>query len=234
MKRYDIINTLLRYRRPATYLEIGLARGVNWFRVRAERKIGVEPRDVFTAGKVSRPRKLLFRLSQWRGALFYTMTSDEFFKRVAADVFSGQPIDVAFIDGWHSYEQSLRDVENCLPYLAVRGVIVLHDCNPLSAAATARTPEEALALSGGQAGWNGDVWKTIVHLRSRRSDLAVCVLDCDEGLGVIRRGRTPRALPYRRADIERMTFADLAGSRATLLNLQPAASEVLKEVVLAG
>lgn len=232
MKRYDVINTLLRARRPATYLEIGLARGDCWFRVRAERKIGVEPRDVFASAKVTGPRKLLFHLSQWRGAQIYAMTSDEFWQQTALEVFSEHAIDVAFIDGWHSYEQSLRDVQNCLPWLAQRGVIVLHDCNPMTEAATAPTPAEALALSGGRSGWNGDVWKTIVHLRSLREDVGVRVLDCDEGLGLVWRGRAARLLPFGQADIVSMAYADLAANRVELLNLHPMSDDVLREHVL--
>lgn len=32
--------------------------------------------------------------------------------------------------------------------------------------------------------WSGDVWKSIVHLRSIRPDLRVAVLDCDSGVGI--------------------------------------------------
>lgn len=227
MRRFDVINYLLDERVEATYLEIGLATGENWFRVRAARKIGVEPRDVFTTKKVPWYGKLMFRVSLMRGARIFAVTSDEFFDTLAEEVFAQKGIDVAFIDGWHSYAQSLRDVNGCLRFLKRDGVIVLHDCNPLTAAATAPTPAEALALSQGRGGWNGDVWKTIVHLRSQRADLQVCVVDCDEGLGIVRRGPAEYILPLSTLEMERLTFSDLERDRLKLLNLRDA-GEIIK------
>lgn len=224
MKRYEVINALLQKRTPATYLEIGLARGENWFRVRAAHKIGIEPRDVFTSEKISWGRKLFFSFSRWRGAQIWAVTSDNYFNHLsAADLVPGR-IDVAFIDGWHSYDQSLKDVLNCLTWLDRAGVIVLHDCNPESAAAAAPTPQEALALSEGKSGWNGDVWKTIVHLRSLRRDLSVCVLDCDEGLGIISFGAPENVLDYTADQIAELTYDTLQRERRSLLNLKSPAA----------
>ena len=219
MKRYTVINALLKGRQEAMYLEIGLATGDSWFRVRAPRKVGVDPRDVFTADKVTWYRKLLFELSRLAGAKFFALTSDEFFTRKAERLFAQSKIDVAFIDGWHSYEQSRKDVEACLRWLKADGEIVLLDCNPQSAAATAATPQEALKLSNYKSGWNGDVWKTIVYLRSMRPDLDIVVLDCDEGLGIIRFGRPRTMLSYTPAAILTLTYEDLAAKRNELLNL---------------
>ena len=61
----------------------------------------------------------------------------------------------------------------------------MHDCCPTtpSMAFPAKSFAEAEAqnmnLPGWTSDWCGDVWKTIVHLRSSRNDLAVAVLDCD-------------------------------------------------------
>ncbi|OHB20674.1 MAG: hypothetical protein A2854_04640 [Parcubacteria group bacterium RIFCSPHIGHO2_01_FULL_56_18] len=227
MQRYHVINALLRARTRPTYLEIGLAIGDAWFRVRAANKIGVDPRNVFTADKVVWYRKLLFEISRLAGAEFFAVTSDEFFSRFAPRVLTRHPVDVAFIDGWHSYEQSLRDVQHALLYLKPEGVIVLHDCNPPSAIATARTPEEAIAQ---QSGWNGDVWKTIVYLRSTQPDLGVSVLDCDEGLGIIHSGHPERRLHFTENDIWDMSYDDLARHRQEWLNLQPAELSLLQVI----
>ena len=66
---------------------------------------------------------------------FYRMfrkTSDDFFSLDAHKVFKENKIDVAFIDGLHTYEQSLRDAVNCLKYLNKGGLHYIHDCNPQS------------------------------------------------------------------------------------------------------
>jgi len=220
MWRYNIINDLLLGRTDATYLEIGLATGDCWFRVKADNKIGVDPRNVFTADKISWPRKLLFEASRLRGAKFFVETSDDFFTQHAPTLFGQQRVDVVFIDGWHSYEQSLKDALNCLPWLKADGAIVIHDCSPAVAAATATTPKEALELPDSNGLWNGDVWKTIVHLRSTRKDLDVSVLDCDQGLGIVKFGRPEKLLNYTDDEITAMTFDDLNSSRQELLNLQ--------------
>jgi hypothetical protein len=71
--------------------------------------------------------------------------------------------------------------------------------------------------------WSGDVWKAIVHLRSTRDDLRIAVLNCDFGVGVIRKGLPESKLSYSEAEIEALSYADLAADRKRLLNLKPPA-----------
>ena len=70
-------------------------------------------------------------------------------------------------------------------------------------------------------GTRGDVWKGIVHLRSSRDDLQVAVLNCDRGVGVVRKGSPESRLPYSPAQIEALNYADLAADRERMLNLKP-------------
>ena len=67
-------------------------------------------------------------------ARYYEMPSDEFFKQHAAGLFTQQAVDICLVDGMHEYHYALRDVENALRYLQQDGVIIMHDCNPASAA----------------------------------------------------------------------------------------------------
>jgi hypothetical protein len=85
-------------------------------------------------------------------------------------------------------------VDEVLEFLKPDGVIIMHDCNPLSevAALPAASYEHAANIMGFSGEWNGDVWKTIVNLRSTRKDLDIFVLDCDQGLGIIA-SREPQA-----------------------------------------
>jgi hypothetical protein len=73
----------------------------------------------------------------------------------------------------------------------------------------------------GLPAWSGDVWKTIVHLRSTRHDLRIAVLRCDRGVGVVRKGFPESRLSYSAAQIEALDYADLAADRERLLNLKP-------------
>ena len=43
------------------------------------------------------------------------------------------------------------------------GVVVVHDCNPASAAAAAPTLEEAARTDGFIGEWNGEVYRAIVR-----------------------------------------------------------------------
>ena len=161
------------------------------------------------------------------------VTSDEFFEKYAGQMLS-EGIDVALVDGLHTYEQSLRDVENCLKYLNPGGVIVMHDCNPLNVAMgwpTNSTIDEvkALARKGELPGWNnvwnGDVWKSVLHLRKSRPDLTVFTLDLDWGLGVVSK-RTPigNGHPVPAVNLEEikdLDYAFLEKQREGSLNLQP-------------
>jgi hypothetical protein len=46
---------------------------------------------------------------------YYQTASDDFFAEQAENL-DAPGLDFAFIDGLHTYDQSLRDVENCLRY----------------------------------------------------------------------------------------------------------------------
>ena len=121
MERLNIIQTVVEMTRAKTYLEIGVASGAIFFRVKARHKIAVDPRFEFSTMK--RLRYLI--KNPWNIAnKYYEMTSDEFFQNEGANV-EQSGIDVAFVDGLHTFEQSLTDVSNCLRYLNKGGVIIL-------------------------------------------------------------------------------------------------------------
>lgn len=108
------------------------------------------------------------------GCTTYNMTSDEFFATADMDY------DIVFVDGRHTEEQSFKDVENALMILKENGTVVMHDCNP---------PTEWHQRDvKGKGDWNGTVWKAFAKLRMSRRDLSMLTVDCDWGVGIIRRG----------------------------------------------
>lgn len=141
-----------------------------------------------------------------RRPVSHVMTSDEFFERGHAGVY-----DVVFIDGLHLAHQVEKDVEHALGALKPGGAIILHDCNPLTA--DAQTDDY-----DGKKHWNGTVWKAWVKLRATRADLAMHVVDIDEGCGVIRRGRQD-VIAVDNLDYDQMSFDALAAARSRWLNL---------------
>jgi spermidine synthase len=217
MNRITVINAILKSAGGGTYLEIGVDYGLSFVCVRAEKKIALDPQIRLL------PFLKILDVFSVKERCYFQLTSDEFFEKHFAVLEPGG-INVAFVDGLHTYGQSLRDCHNCLEHLSPGGVIVVHDCNPQTKAAASPVGsiQEAKrpALPDWTTQWSGDVWKTIVNLRSTRPDLEVMVLDCDYGIGLIRKSRAENPLRYSEEEITEMTYADLEANRETLLNLK--------------
>ena len=223
MNRIKAVQQALDGRARRVYLEIGVCRGVAFRHITADEKVAVDPAFKLSA----RARRLAD--AKARATHYFETTSDAFFANETA-FLEQHGIDVALIDGLHTYRQVVRDVENTLRYLRDDGVIFLHDCNPANASiafpATSYADFRAQhrwrdLLWVSRPLWSGDVWKAIVHLRSTRHDLRITVLNCDLGVGVVRKGFPESRLSYAAGQIEALDYADLAADRDRLLNLKP-------------
>jgi intracellular sulfur oxidation DsrE/DsrF family protein len=221
LNRVDIVQQAIDYCKARNYLEIGVKKGKLFLDVRARKKLAIDP-----VLKISAKRK-------WKHCLrnifnifneYYEMTSDHYFATQTSRLTRLKKVDVAFIDGQHTYQQSLTDVNNCLKYLSKKGVVLMHDCSPQSdvQACPAQSREHADRISpdGKTTEWSGDVWKTIVNLRSSRPDLDVFVLNCDHGIGVITHGSPEKMLELSEEKIEAMSYRHLAENREEFLNLK--------------
>lgn len=157
-RRWEIINEIANHFGHNRYLEIGLFLGNNFKHIICEWKESVDP------NASTHPT--------------HAMTSDEFFGQTQDEW------DLIFVDGLHTEEQVLKDIDNALLHLAEGGTIIVHDCNP-------ETENEQRDLSAyDQKGvWVGMVWRGFARLRMTRPDLYMAMIDADFGCGVIRRGR---------------------------------------------
>lgn len=218
MDRIKLIQLLMKQKGLTNYLEIGVFNGHVFFKVKSKFKIAVDPEFRFDflrkTGKIFLNPYNLYNK-------YYSKTSDDFFKQDAPGLFEQKKIQLAFIDGMHEYEFSLRDVENCLDYLTDDGVIILHDCNPQTE--TAGGSFEEWAKNEYIGTWNGDVWKAILHLQSLRNDINVFVLDCDHGLGIVTRGKPENKLNYSLEEIRGFNYESFSKNREQWLNLKTAA-----------
>ena len=215
MDRLRVIQTLMDNFNLKNYLEIGVHAAHIFFKVKTKFKVAVDPE---------------FRFTQWKKFTrtftnpynvynqYYEKTSDAFFAEDAARLFTNTPVQLAFIDGMHEYAYALRDIENSLKYLTDDGVIVLHDCNPTTESASVSFADWQKRNYSGS--WNGDVWKSILHMRALRKDVTVFVLDTDEGLGVIVRKPDNNPIQLTAQQIKSLTYADLEKNRKEWLNLQ--------------
>lgn len=195
MRRWDLINALLRRNDGTRYLEIGTGDGKTASRVLASQRWGVDPSPEANTTPYT---------------AFHFSTSDDFFRKLPTDVL----FDVIFIDGLHHARQVYRDVLNALGHIVpFDGYIVLHDCNPQTEAAQ-RVPRT-------QSEWNGDCWKAVVKLRAEHPMVDVFVVDADHGLGVVREAVFPSGLDLHGADPYALTWNDLVKRREELLGLVP-------------
>ena len=219
MDRIEILQRIARALNARRYLEIGVSKGESFFPLRVARKVAVDPHPRLSWRKKLR-KCIVNPLNLFNS--YHLVTSDEYF---AGAAIPPGGFDLAFIDGLHTYEQALKDTLNALNALKPGGVVALHDCNPPHAAAAfpARSYEDAAAAkpSGWTGEWCGDVWKAIVHLRSRHPELEVTVLDCDYGVGLVRRAKVAATRGIDVRDLAGWDYARLAAARVELLNLKP-------------
>jgi hypothetical protein len=222
MNRLDIIQKTINKKKARHYLEIGVEKGKVFLNVTAWKKIAVDPNLKI---KPKKKIRACFYITTIFFNNYYEMTSDDFFASQRQYLTRLKGIDVAFIDGLHTHEQTLKDIENCLKYLREDGVIIMHDCNPTSeiqaSPAASRDQAADYKLHGNRQAWSGDVWKTIVHLRSVRNDLNVFVLDCDHGVGIVTHGRPENVLAFSAQKIKDLCYDDLVKDREHILNLKP-------------
>ena len=129
-------------------MEIGCDKNENFDKIIINKKVGVDPQ---------------------RGGTL-RMTSDDFFNK------NSEKFDIIFLDGLHTYHQTIKDINNSLRSINDNGVILIHDCLPK------KIWNQIVPRIYGH--WNGDVWKAIVETRTNENaDTYTCI--ADHGIGII-------------------------------------------------
>lgn len=162
-----VLQFLHKKRTPRTYLEIGVQEGRSIILADKKTKtIGIDPINV---------------LCYWlnKNIKMYFMTSDNFFEKInPKEVFGGEAIDLAFIDGMHLFEFALRDFINVEKNCHNDSTIILHDTIPLNKETSSRE-----ILKGS---WTGDVFKMVLILKKYRPDLKLYNLEKSPGACIIK------------------------------------------------
>jgi hypothetical protein len=86
-------------------------------------------------------------------------------------------VDIALLDSFHEYEQSLRDLTEGFGLISEGGTLVVHDCMP---------PRVEIAQPKFMPGeWSGATYEAFIDFVSNRSDLEFYTVDTDYGCGII-------------------------------------------------
>ena len=141
-------------------------------------------------------------------------TSDNFFKT------NKKKFDIIFIDGLHHYEQVIVDINNAIDILNDNGHILVHDCLPRTIA------HQAIPRYRGS--WNGDVWKAIVELRTRKN-LEVFTCEIDFGVGIIQKRKNSKLLELKINDFKNLKFRDYFHRNKEFMNVI-SYNEALKKI----
>ena len=166
-----ILKEIIKYKNYNSYLEIGCDQDENFSQISIKNKIGVDPKSGGT----------------------HRMTSDTFFLN------NTQTYDLIYIDGLHTYEQTIKDIKNSLKYLNQNGTIVLHDCLPK------KIWNQIVPRMYGH--WNGDVLKAIVEARTWKNINTFTII-ADHGLGVIQKKDNSNILLEEIDNYKKLKFKD--------------------------
>lgn len=134
------------------YLEVGVFQGNTFRAVDCANRCGVDPDPKFDVASI-----------RDSSTEFHVCTSDAFFTTTAARQF-----DTIFLDGLHTFEQTLRDFLNSLCCAHARTVWLIDDTWPsdcASALPSLAQTDKFRALTNDQGtAWHGDVFKLIFAL----------------------------------------------------------------------
>lgn len=175
------LNYLANLRCASRYLEIGVNRGDTFFKVPLPLKVAVDPDFKFDPAELGRP-----------GEFFFSTTSDDFFHQLGSrgseveQCLSGNfpegkiTFDLIFLDGLHTFEQTLRDFANSLHFSHENTIWLLDDTVPSDEYSALPDMERSLAArrKAGINGmtWHGDVYKVIPAIHDNFPEYSYCTL----------------------------------------------------------
>lgn len=135
-------------------MEIGVEYGRTFESVKIPHKWGIDPK--FRFHKFFQTKITLFE-----------MESDSFF------INNQLPkLDLVFIDGLHTKDQTMKDFKNIFPFLHKRSIVVMDDTVPSDPSSALPTPSEAYEhrkISGvvNNFNWHGDVFKCVGEISNQ-------------------------------------------------------------------
>jgi len=156
MERSEVVQHLLNLHESSSYLEVGVNRGVTFRAVEAERKVAVDP-------------EFLFDVPESNGhEAYYEVVSDEYFGNMSLR----ETFNVVYLDGLHTFEQTLRDFTNAIEVIRDKGCILIDDIKPNSYHASLPSQHMAVKLRNGlgfgakDKSWMGDTYRLLFFIQT--------------------------------------------------------------------
>jgi len=180
LQKYEIVNALVTKNGYESYLEICTSEtGGRYWRIDKKR--------------LRVCHRLLYRCPQEfaDGEEITFRSADDSIENL---LNAGLTYDVVFVDSWHTFDCSMRDLETGLSVLREGGVMVVHDCFP-------RKEFAGPVFYGGC--WSGVTYAAYVEFLLSRRELFYCTVDTDYGCGVVKKIRRDEACkpPYGVTDV---------------------------------
>jgi hypothetical protein len=149
--------------------------------------------------------------------VYHEVTSDEYFGSIAGH---DDRFDVIYLDGLHTFEQTLRDLLNALEHLQPKGVIVIDDVRPPSFVASIPDLDVYFPvrnwLGVEDKSWMGDVYRLVWFMDTFCQQLSFRTISNNHGQAVVWRQRRTEVPERRVADVGDLTFDRFVMEQRTL------------------
>lgn len=160
------LNHLAKAIGASTYIEIGVWKGDTFENVSVPTKVAIDPRPEYDWQ--SRVRD---------GMHFFKSTSDEFF---SGNDCRGFLFDLAFIDGFHQFGQTLRDFLNVLTLSSSKAIWVIDDTYPNDFFSSLPDPTRTFAgrkkFGNTSTAWHGNTYKIVFAIHDLLPTLSYCTI----------------------------------------------------------
>lgn len=206
------------------YLEIGVAKGTTFFAVEAAEKHAVDPRFRFD------PRSRGLQSAE----RYHPITSDAYFLKA---IGQQAPFDLIFLDGLHTYSQTLRDFLASQALAHSRTVWLIDDTVPRDAIAA--DPDLQRVQAARQADghpddqtWMGDVFKLVAFIDSFCPQFSCFTTEGHGQTVVLPLPRRNANRPFSNlSEINHLTYVDVLLLKNSLLKPIPFAT-ILNQISL--